>query len=202
MIRKRILTLALVALGAGALSSCSLLDSVNEALNVFSVKFSEGSPAVDGQTINYSPTSSSLFHVPELADFKFKMVFHVKADNSQNTNKAAFGSSAVKPILNFRISSKTNGPISATIDPFSVEGGAVTNLDFPVEIPITVIDRTMLKSIVNGDPIPYFLSGTVKFDLLDGTSIKGSGTSELDLTSGEISTRPSSSVSSLLSGLL
>lgn len=199
MIRRRILTTALAIAGSAMLSSCSLLDSVSEAFNVFSVKFSEASPAVDGQTITYS---GGLFDAPSLDKFRFKMVFHVKADNSANTNKASFGSNVVKPVLNFRISSKTNEPISTTIEPFSVEGGGVTTLNFPVEIPITVIDRTMLRSIVNGDPIPYFLSGTVNFDLLDGTSIKGSGSSELDLTSGEISTRPTGDVTKLLSGLL
>jgi hypothetical protein len=199
MIRKWILSTALVVTTGAMLSSCDLLDSVGEAFNVFSVKFSEASPAVDGQTITYS---GGLFDAPSLDKFRFKMVFHVKADNSANSDKAAFGTSLVKPILNFRISSKSNEPISATIEPFSVEGGSVKNLDFPVEIPVTVIDRTMLRNIMNGNPIPYFLSGTVKFDLLQGTSIKGSGTSELDLTSGEISTRPSGNVTSLLSGLL
>ncbi|MEN9308099.1 MAG: hypothetical protein RL173_2031 [Fibrobacterota bacterium] len=199
MIRRRILTTALAIAGSAMLSSCSLLDSVSEAFNVFSVKFSEASPAVDGQTITYS---GGLLDRPSLDKFHFKMVFHVKADNSANTNKAAFGSSLVKPVLNFRISSKSNEPISATIEPFSVNGGETKNIDFPVEIPITVIDRAMIRNIISGNPIPYFLSGTVKFDLLEGTSIKGSGTSELDLTSGEIETRPPGTVTTLLSGLL
>jgi hypothetical protein len=196
--RARILAVALGMGVMGLMASCNL----NETLNVFNVKFSEGSPAVDGQTITYSPSSSSLLHVPEMADFKFQMVFHVKADNSGNTGKASFGSSVVKPVLNFRVNAKTNDPISTTIEPFSVAGGEVGSLDFPIEIPITSLDRTILQKIIDGDPIPYFLSGSIKFELLEGTSISGSGTSELDLASGDISTRPSGTVTSLLSGLL
>ncbi len=181
------------------LGSCSLTDSPSELLNVLSVKFSEGTPAVDGQTVAYS---GSVFDTPSLDKFRFKMVFHVKADNSMHTEKAAFGSDAVKPILNFRINSKSSAPISTPIPAFSVAGGTIGDLSFPIEIPIAVIDRATARKIVNGDAIPYFLSGTVKFDLLDGTSLKGSGASDLDLTSGEISTRPPSSVVTLLSGLL
>jgi hypothetical protein len=195
--RARILAVALGIGGMGLMASCDLGQTLNEAFNVFSVKFSEGSPAVDGQTITYSGAGLSL------SNFKFKMVFHVRADNSANSNKAAFGSSLVKPVLDFRINDKTRtDPISTTIEPFSVAGGQVSTLDFPIEIPITLIDRATVRSIINGDPIPYFLSGTVKFDLLDGTTIKGSGNSALDLSSGSIPTRPSGSVTSLLSNLL
>jgi hypothetical protein len=181
------------------LGSCSLLDSADGLLNVFSVKFSEGSPAVDGQTVVYA---GSVLESPSLDKFRFKMVFHVKADNSGNSFKAGFGTSLVKPVLNFRINAKSNSPISTTIEPFSVEAGQVGDLAFPIEIPITAIDRALARKIVNGDPIPYFLSGSVKFDLLEGTSIKGSGKSELDLTSGEISTRPPGSGTGLLTPLL
>lgn len=181
------------------LGACSLLESGSEMLNVAKVEFSEGSPAVDGQNVTYS---GSLLSTPSLDKFHFRMVFHVKADNSKNTGKAVFGSDAVKPILNFRINSKTGAPISTPIPSFSIEGGAVQDLDFPIEIPLTLIDRAMARKIINGDPIPYFLSGTLNFELLEGTALKGAGKSELDLTSGEISTRPSGSVTSLLSGLL
>jgi hypothetical protein len=181
------------------LQSCSLLDSTSDLFNVFSVKFSEGSPPVDGQTIVYS---GSVLETPSLDKFRFKMVFHVKADNSGNSQRAGFGSAALKPVLSFRVNTKSAAPISTTIEPFSVAGGEVGDLQFPIEIPLTSIDRAVLKRIVDGEAIPYFLSGSVKFDLLEGTSIKGSGKSELDLASGAIATRPSSSVSGLLSGLL
>ena len=194
-------TLSLTALLTASLflGSCSLLDSADGLLNVFSVKFSEGSPVVDGQTIVYS---GSVLGTPSLEKFRFKMVFHVKADNSGNSFKAGFGTSQVKPVLNFRINAKANAPISTTIEPFSVEAGEVGDLAFPIEIPITAIDRVLARKIADGDPIPYFLSGSVKFDLLEGASVKGSGKSELDLTSGEISTRPSGSVMDLLTPLL
>jgi hypothetical protein len=181
-----------------ALAGCSLTDATN-AINILSVKFSEGSPAVTGQTVTYS---GGLTDAPTLDKFRFKMTFHVKADNSANDYKAGFGSSALKPILSFRINSKSATPVTTTIEPFTVEAKTISSLDFPIEIPIASLDKAMVKKIINGDPIPYFLSGTIKFDLLDGTTNKGSGTSDLDLASGEISTRPSGSVTALLSGLL
>lgn len=196
--RKHQFALSLSAGLALLLGGCSLVDSANEALNVASVKFSEGSPAVDGQNIDY--TGSLL--TPSLEKFKLVMVFHVKADNSANSGKAAFGTDALKPILNLRINSRSGTPISTPIPAFSVEGGAIATLDFPIEVPVTAIDNATARRIVNGDPIPYFLTGSLKFDLLDGTTLKGTGTSEVNLASGEISTRPSSSVKSALSALL
>lgn len=185
----------LMALG---LSACNLLEDGGALANVFKVKFSEGSPAVDGQNVAYTGSVLS----PSLEKFKFKMVFHVKADNSGNKEKAAFGTDAIKPVLNFRINSKSGTPIATPIPAFAIEGGAISDLAFPIEIPLTAIDKAMIRKIINGDPIPYFLSGTVKFDLLEGTAVRKSGTSELDLSSGEISTRPSGEVTALLSGLL
>ena len=97
---------------------------------------------------------------------------------------------------------KSATPIATPIPAFTIEGGQIVDLAFPIEIPLTVIDKAMARKIINGDPVPYYLSGTVKFDLLEGTSIRKSGVSELDLGSGEISTRPSGPVSTMLSGLL
>ncbi len=197
--RPKIVSSMALLIAAFCLMSCDILGSANELFNVYNVKFSEGAPAVDGQTITYS---GSLLEAPSLDKFHFKMVFHVKADNSQNNYNAGFGSEALKPVLNFRINGKGNPPVSTTVEPFSVAAGKIGDLEFPLDIPLTIMDRDVVRLILKGDPIPYFLSGTVKFDLLDGTSIKGSGKSELDLSSGEISTRPSGSVTSLLSGLL
>lgn len=196
--RSRIPAFALLATSL-LLGACDPLGSGEELINVLSVKFSEGSPAVDGQTVAYS---GSVLATPSLDKFKFKMVFHVKADNSGNDKQAAFGSDAVKPVLNFRINSKSAVPIATPIPAFSVEGGKIADLSFPIEIPLSVIDQAMARKIVNGDPVPYFLSGTVKFDLMEGTKVHKSGASELDLSSGEISTRPPGSVTTLLSGLL
>jgi hypothetical protein len=196
--RNKIPLLSGLAAALMLLTACNL-DSANEALNVFSVKFSEGSPPADGQTVAYS---GGVFETPSLDKFHFRIVFHVKADNSKNTYKAGFGSDAVKPVVNFRINSKSAAPISAPIPPFSVEAGQVGDLEFPIDIPLSLIDKTVAKKIINGDAIPYFLSGAVKFQLLEGITSKGTGSSELELTSGEVATRPSGPVVSLLSGLL
>lgn len=200
--RYKILLPALPALLAAfplLLASCDLLEDGSGLLNVAQVSFSEGSPAVDGQTVDYS---GSLLSAPSLDKFHFKMVFHVKADNSKNAGKAAFGTDAVKPILNFRINSRSAAPIATPIPAFSVAGGAVADLEFPVSIPLTAIDKATVRKIVDGDPLPYFLGGTLQYQVLEGTALQGSGKAELDLTSGEISTRPSGSVADLLSGLL
>jgi hypothetical protein len=181
------------------LGACALLDSGSELLNVAKVEFSEGTPAVDGQTVTYT---GGLLSTPSLDKFRFKMVFHVKADNSGNSGRAVFGSDAVKPVLNFRIQSKSGAPISAPIPAFSVEGGAVTDLEFPIEVPFTHIDKAVARKIIDGDPIPYFLSGTLAYEVFQGTSLEGAGKTEVDLASGEISTRPSGSVTTLLSDLL
>jgi hypothetical protein len=180
------------------LGGCNLADSANNALNVASVKFSEGSPAVDGQDI---VVSGNVFP-PGLGNFKLKMVFHVKADNSANGGKAEFGSDAIQPILKLHVNSRSSAPIEAPIPAFSVDAGAVTTLDFPIEVPVSSIDTPTLRRIVNGEPIPYFLSGSLKFNLLDGSTLKGTGTSNLDLASGEISTRPSSAVQKAISDFL
>ncbi len=181
------------------LSACTLSDVAGNSLNVLSVKFSEGSPAVDGQTVTYT---GGLTDLPSLDKFRFKMVFHVKADNTGNSGQAVFGTDALKPILKFCINSKGNRPITTTIPAFSVAGGSLVDLAFPIEIPLSAIDQAVAKKIINGDAIPYFLSGTINFNLLDGAKILGAGKSDLDLASGEIATRPSGTVTNLLSGLL
>lgn len=189
---------ALAAMALLPLAGCSPSDIGGDTLNVLSVKFSEASPAVDDPGVAYS---GSVLDAPSLDKFKLKLIFHVKADNSANQGKARFGSSAVKPVVAFRVNSKTATPFTTTLEPFIIDPNTVANLDFPVEIPLAAIDKAVARKIVNGDPIPYFLSGTLKFDLLRGSG-NGSGVAELDLASGEIATRPSASVKALLVGLL
>jgi len=180
------------------LGGCNLADSANNAINVASVKFSEDSPAVDGQDMVVSGNSLP----PGLGNFKLKMVFHVKADNTANSGKAEFGSDAIQPILKLHVNSRSSASIDAPIPAFSVPPGDIVTLDFPIEVPVSSIDKGTLRKIVNGEPIPYFLSGTLKFNLMDDTVLKGTGSSTLELASGEIATRPSSSVQKAISALL
>lgn len=195
----RPLALAVSCLSILLLSACNLKDTDTDLLNTARVDFSAGSPAVDGQNVTYS---GGVLSTPSLDKFQLKMVFHVKADNSKNNGRAVFGSDALKPILNFRMVSKSSTPITTTIPSFSVAAGAVEDLEFPVEIPLVLIDKDVAGRIVDGEPIPYFLSGALQFELLEGSVPKGAGKSELDLTSGEIATRPSGTVVDLLSELL
>lgn len=220
MIRRRILTTALVIIGGVALSSCNLFDSVSEAFNVASVDFSSADPAYTGPTIDgpnvaqaaldYSSyklssglTGKSFNQI--LGSYYLTLTFHVKADNSKNSGRASFGQT-VHPILNFRMNSKNAAPITSTMDPFSVEPGQIGSLDFPVRISILSIYNDQpetVRAIFRGDSIPYFLSGTLKFDLLDisNNSNKGSSTAEVDLATGAIPTRPANGTASELAAL-
>lgn len=196
--RSRILSVALAIGSVGLFSSCDLGQTINEFFTVFSVSFS--SAGTDGPTIGgpswvvaavqwATPNYLGGLSATEVLDqYHLDMTFHVKADNSKNSQKAAFGQT-VQPVLNLYLNSTSTKPISTTMKPFSVDGGKVGSLDFPVQIPLTKIDRTILGQIFNGDAIPYILKGTLNFDLLEGLSIKGSGSSEVELATGAIPTR-------------
>lgn len=195
--RSRILA-TVFALGAtGILASCDLGESIQEVFNVASVSFSSADPAYDGPRIGGPSWSTSFFNYTlggmtknqVLGQYHLDLTFKVKADNSKNTQKASFGQT-VRPLLRLRMNDKNaTSYVESEMAPFSVEGGQVGALEFPVRIPLTQIDRTTLGKILDGDDIPYFLSGTLNFNLLEGTTIKGSGKSEIDLATGAIPTR-------------
>lgn len=197
--RSRILA-TLLAFGSMAmLASCDLGESLKEAFAVSSVDFSSADSAYSGPTVGGPSLAESAYalsfggktRTEVLGTYSLKLVFKVNADNSKNKQKASFGQT-VRPVLRLRMNSKDDAsPIESTMEPFSVDAGKVGALEFPVSIPLTKIDRTTLKKILNGDDIPYFLSGTLNFDLMDGLELKGSGKSEVDLATGAIPTRPS-----------
>ncbi len=199
----RRLHLSLVALALPlVLGACSITDSVansvENTLAVASVKFSSADPAYDGPTISGPSTAQAAIDYYShdanyvLGEYNLVLTFHVKADNSGNSHKASFGQT-VKPILNFYVNSKSSTPFQSTMQPFSVEAGQVGSLDFPVSVPLTAIDRTILKQILNGDSIPYFLTGSIAFDFVDATGgllTSNAGSAEIDLATGKIPTRP------------
>lgn len=196
------LSLVALPLLLGSCSLDSISSSIDNTLAVASVSFSSASPAYTGPDISYNAQGL----IPHLSYFSLVMTFHVKADNTNNTHRAAFGSQSVKPVLKFRINSINADPIDATIPSFSIPGGQDTTLDFPVTVPLSSIaDTAILRKIVAGDSIPYFLSGSISFDLQDvsGGIISGSaGTSDVELATGAIPTRPSSGILSVLKPLL
>ncbi|HQF53954.1 MAG TPA: hypothetical protein PK208_02420 [Fibrobacteria bacterium] len=201
--RSRILA-TVFALGAtGILASCDLGESIQEVFNVASVSFSSADPAYDGPRIggpSWGVTGAAILAqkmgLPDgkttdqiMGEYYLDLTFKVNADNSKNTQKASFGQT-VRPLLRLRMNDKNaTSYVESEMAPFSVEGGQVGALEFPVRIPLTQIDRTTLGKILDGDDIPYFLSGTLNFNLLEGTTIKGSGKSEIDLATGAIPTR-------------
>ncbi|HXP90057.1 MAG TPA: LEA type 2 family protein [Fibrobacteria bacterium] len=188
---RRLLSLLTVLVFPLVLSSC---DSLTQALNVVNVKFTPATPVYTGPDISYTGGL-----IPHLSDFQLVMTFHVNADNTQNSQRAAFGSPEVPISLNFYVLSLNSTPIQAPIPSFSVAGGADTTLDFPVSIPLSdIANNSVLQEIVAGDSIPYFLTGTIGFSI-PGI---GSGSSTVDLATGGIPTRPSGSVVTLLSGLI
>lgn len=216
----RIRSIALLLGSVGLMSSCDFGQSVSEMMNVFSVDFSSADPAYTGPVIegpnvaqaalDYSSyklssgfTGKSFNQI--LGSYYLKLTFHVKADNTKNSGRASFGQS-VHPILNFRMNSKTSTPITSEMAPFSVDAGKVGSLDFPVRISILNLYNDQpqtVRAIFKGDSIPYFLSGTLKFDLLDvsNNSNNGSGTAEVDLSTGAIPTRPADGTASELAAL-
>lgn len=194
---RRLLSLLVLPVVLGACSMDSLLSSAKDTLAMASVKFSSADPAYDGPTISGPTTAQAaadyIIHDANyvLGEYNLVLTFHVKADNSGNSHKASFGQT-VKPVLNFYINSKSSDPFKSTMQPFSVEGGQVGHLDFPVSMPLTAINRTILRQIVNGDSIPYFLTGSIAFDFVDATGgllTSNAGSAEIDLATGKIPTR-------------
>lgn len=201
------------------LAGCDL----SETLNLFKLSFS--SNGYDGPTINgpslarvgvmLLPKGTSvggftieggdgLTAAQVLDSFKLGITFKVKADNSGNSEKASFGSELVKPKLQFRLMQKSATPIDVEFKPFSVDGGKVTELTFPVELPIsTITSPEMRKKLLKGDAVPYFLSGVLAFDLkaLDGAS-KATDQVSVDLATDSIPTRPKEGSSAELGSAL
>ncbi|MBK9578084.1 MAG: hypothetical protein IPO40_13495 [Fibrobacteres bacterium] len=190
------------------LAGCDL----SETLNIFKLGFS--SNGYDGPTINgpsllrtgqlLAPKNTSIggvafgvdgegLSVTQVLDsFKLGITFKVKADNSGNSEKAAFGTDLVKPKLQFHLMDKSSTPIDVEFKPFSVDGGKVMDLTFPVELPVSMITSPdMRKKLLRGDAVPYFLSGVLSFDLkgLDGAS-KGLDNVTVELATDSIPTRP------------
>ncbi|QQS07090.1 MAG: hypothetical protein IPK50_09385 [Fibrobacterota bacterium] len=189
------------------LAGCDL----SETLNIFKLGFS--SNGYDGPTINGPSlarvgvmllpkgTSIGTFKIEGgdgltptqiLDSFKLGITFKVKADNSGNSEKAAFGTDLVKPKLQFHLMDKSSTPIDVEFKPFSVDGGKVMDLTFPVELPVSMITSPdMRKKLLRGDAVPYFLSGVLSFDLkgLDGAS-KGLDNVTVELATDSIPTRP------------
>jgi hypothetical protein len=191
---------------ASLLGSCNLLDAASQYANIVNVKFSEEDPASSGPSIGGPDVSTAIvqFATPSylggktaseiMGEYYLTDTFYVRGDNTGNSDTARFGSETVKPVLLFRIDDPNSlTPVSATIDPFVVPGGQKADLKFPVKIPLTSIPSSVLHEIAYGDSIAYYLSGTVKFDLVTPAgTISGTSQSELSLASGKIPTRTGS----------
>jgi len=185
------------------LGSCSLLDSLSETANIFSVKFSSGVPAYIGPTISGPSITQAgidyLIHDANyvLGEYSLVITFRVVGDNRGNKGTASFGQH-VQPQLNLYVDTKANRPFKANIAPFSIDSGAVDTLQFPISVPLTTV-RDMgpgvIDKILNGQSIPYYLTGQLNFQIVQGLTLMGDGSTEVDLATGSIPTRPSGSFS-------
>ena len=211
----RRLHLALLALPL-VLGACSITDSISQQLNTLNVKFSSadtassgpsvGGPSITQATLELAPSylgggGESISQVE--GEYYLVDTFFVNADNSGNSQAARFGTSSLKPVLLFRINDPNGTPIADTIPSFSIPANQVTRLSFPVKVPLTSIPPAVLDTIIAGHGIPFYLSGTINFDLVTPAGdIQASSQSELQLASGTIPTRPGSVNLSTLATLL
>ncbi|MCB9496182.1 MAG: hypothetical protein H6686_04755 [Fibrobacteria bacterium] len=207
-----------MALGLAAilLGACS---DVMSALNIFLVKFFYGGGGLASlilpQEIRYAATAYSnptsvagLNAISELvkrgisttpsgllAHFKdpnlygMNLAFGLGADNSGNNDKASFPAAAG---LNLFVQERSNAnKITTGLQPFSVAGGKVDTI--PVSIPVTLaaLPSSTFQSMLKGDAIPYWVSGSLGFELKSPTGeVLSTHNTEMDLATENIETRP------------
>jgi len=184
--------LGAVILTGIVMTGCSdIADSLSAAFAVSKVDFSSASPnAVTSPrlTTSWSPTCLC---TPGWKDVNLEITFNVRADNSKNTSRAAFGSDAIKPSLNFYVGDTVSNPISVTVKPFSIPGGTDTTIQFPITIPLSTVysnSPNIVKQIANSTPIPYRLSASLAFVLETGAGTITGPTCDLNLVTGGIPT--------------
>lgn len=181
------------------LSGCFLTDAVEEAFNVFKVKFNDAGwsdPSVK------SPSAADMLYAVNLgkglslSDFSVHVAYQVQGDNSGNSGTAAFGSRYAKPVLHFYLgdTAKATGvAFNETIEPFEIKGGGIDTIEFATDIPFSWFKENapdIARKIVNGQDLPYRLTASLEFTVPTPAGDLRSGTSELDIGKGGIATRP------------
>jgi len=212
---RRLLSLLTILVFPLVLSSCDALNSAQQQLNIVNVKFSSATPASSGPALGGPDVATAIaqYALPVsfggltasqiLAEYYLTDTFYVQGDNTGNKDTARFGTQAIQPVLLFRINDPNATPDSVTIAPFVVPGGQIANLKFAVQVPLTSVNSSIIHKVIAGTPIPFYLSGTVKFDLVTPLgSVEGTSQTEIQLASGNIPTRPGSTdITSLLTAL-
>lgn len=185
----------------GGLASLILPSDIRSAANAYSA-CSNGSLSCATAVASLSLTSDTKAallsgNVAALAKsytapdkYGMKLAFGLEADNSGNSDKASFPLSTGLNL--FVQEKKAANKVTTQLPAFAVAGSTVDTI--PVELPITVasVPQSSFKSMLQGQDIPYWLTGTVGFDLKSPTGeTLSSGSSDLDIQTGAVSTRPS-----------
>jgi hypothetical protein len=208
---RRVLSLLSLLVFPLVLGSCDSLNSAQQQLNIVDVNFQSATPGSSGPALGGPSVAQAILDytlggessTQVLGEYHLTDTFYVQGDNTGNQDTARFGTQAIQPVLLFRINDPNATPDSVTIPPFVVPGGQVANLKFAVQVPLTSINSSVIHKIIAGTSIPFYLSGTVKFDLVTPLgSVEGTSQTELQLASGSIPTRSGSmDLSSLLTAL-
>lgn len=220
---KRSFLRPLFALGVAAagLTAC---DSVMSAINVFLMKFYDGGGSATLMTPSLTSLFTDIatqelglgraartqntaevkriragiaqtinsFVDRNKSKFGVNLAYGLGADNTGNSDKAALPGTAA---LDLFMLNKSNTPLSALLDPFVVEGGKKDTIDcnFPITLD-KIPESSVVDSVIKGKDIPYFLQGTVGYDLKSPTgNVLSSHKSTMDIATKKISTRPSGS---------
>jgi hypothetical protein len=202
--------LGIAVLAGFVFMGCSLTDSLEQTANIAKVKFSGvgWSAQVKSEsvmTMAFDMGAHGSRYVLD-HDVFLRMSYKVRADNSGNAGKAAFGSEAVKPVLNLYIQDVAKNPIQVTVEPFEIDSGAVDTVAFDFDIPFGTIYNNspdLISTILKGADIPYRLTASLKFQVTaPGGVVLGASTSELELVNSGIPTRPSDGVVTAILGYL
>ena len=118
------------------------------------------------------------------------LAFGLGADNSGNTDSAAF---PAKAGLSLFVQEKKDANKTTTeLKPFGVSAGAVDTIPVVIPVPLSAIPDASFQSMLRGDSIPYFLTGRLGFDLKAPTGeVISSNETDLDIATSKIATRPS-----------
>lgn len=204
-----VVALGILSLG---LAAC---DEVMSAVNVFLMKFYDGggstkliAPSGVSEVIGLfrarqvaarSANAAEVARIDGLMDnlvekyldkskWGVNLAYGLGADNTGNSDKASLPGKAA---LDLFVQSRSNSPMTAALDPFTVAGGTkdTINCNFPVTL--DKLPQQSFDAMLKGDSIPYFLKGTVGYDLKSpsGEVLKSQSTS-MDIATRKLATRP------------
>lgn len=215
----RLRPLLAIGIVAGGLTAC---DSVMSAVNVFLMSFYDGggsaklvTPSLSSLFLDVAKQQIGLrvaarsqntadvariragitqtisgFVQNHKSEFGVDLAYGLGADNTGNSDKASLPGTAA---LNLFLQSKQNTPLEAALDPFEVAGGSKDTIkcNFPVRLS-NIPEASVYNSILKGDDIPYFLQGTVGYELRSPTGdVLNRQKATMDIATKSISTRPS-----------